>query len=414
MKTKLIILSLFLSLICAVFLIFTYYYESSSYLISSTQEEIEKIQHTISINSWYRKQLVASWDYLISQWTKLYDQAKKIDKINQELEQKKKVLNDRINKLQFSFFWKAYATEEPIVRVDSSLDKKRSWSWVINFDTIVVHHSATDKVNIKSISQHHKQRHQSCMNRRVCTHLNEWYSWSYIDYHFVIFKNGIVKQTRPLTTEWRATKYNNRSSIHILLEWNFTQTNPTTWQYSWLKNTITDLMKQFNISIIEWHGKMKWERTSCPWDRFKRSKIGITENVLSRYYSPTKEQKQYLAFEISTCARNKWRKCTLSELYNESIRRQFNWDNDHTMPKDWKRYTDADWGRSAACPKDKFWLSFIVLSDKYKDEYKVYTCRDVWWAIQWNRIDIYAGIWDHAVKRFNELPTGKQRIIRLD
>lgn len=412
MKTKLLLLSLIIAIIWLTILSMNYYYQSSSYLLSSINKQIEEKNNLIENNRIQWNLLADKAEKLKKESEDAYAQADSLRVKNEKLYKEIDLLKKRIDKTNFSFFWKAYATEEEIKKVDSYFDKSWTWSWIINFDTIVIHHSATDTVNVKSISNYHKQRHQRCLTKRICKHLNEWYTWSYIDYHFVIFKDGRVQQTRPLDTEWWATKYNNKSSIHILIEWDLTRSQATEKQYKSLNDEITWLMKQFNIKEIKWHWGMKWEKTSCPWN-LKWNKIWISDAVLSRYYSPTKDQKNYLPFEIKTCSTKNWAVCNLLDLYKSSVSRQFHWDNDITMPKDGVRYTDDDGGKTAACPKDKLGKSFMVLWFE-KEEYSVYKCRDVWWAIKGNRIDIYAGIGDNAVKRFNDLPTGKQRIFWLD
>lgn len=405
MFNKLIIPLLIVMVSITSYLWIKYYYESSSYLISSTRQEIQALRDELVKNKQHRDSLVKIWDLLSNTSQSLYESAKDLDREALDLQLKISDFNERIGKLEFSFFGKAYATVEwDIKSVPTHVE------WAITFKRIVIHHSASFIYNQYAVSELHKRRHQKCIDRWVCKHLNEGWDNNYIDYHYVITKTWDVIQTRPLTKEWWATKYNNSGTIHIMLVWNFQKYPPDHRQYRSLNNLISDLYKQFPmIENIIWHWQAEWESTACPGKMFDRNKIYISRHHLTRYYSPTPDQTKWLLFEKSKC---RW--CTSEQLYRKSVKTQFNGDNDITMPKDGKRYTDADSGNAAACPKDKLGKSFIILTENTKIKYRQYKCRDVWWAIKWNRIDIYAGIWDNAIDRWNDLPTGKQKLLWIE
>lgn len=261
-----------------------------------------------------------------------------------------------------------------------------------NITDIIIHHTASESENLQAIDNAHKKRK---------THAWWVYNQSSgkypnIDYHYVILKDGTIINTRPEDKVWRATKEHNAWVIHIVLIGNFNNHTPSLSQYETLNKQISILKKKYNIKFIGGHRDV-WQ-TACPWKYFDFGMIGKTIKPLwvrkiTQYYSPVPDQKTWLPFE-------KW--------YEDSYKRQFNWYWDTTMPADWVRYTDADWLKVVACPwKERLGKKLYIAG------FGFVTCRDTGGAIKGKRLDLYLGIWDNAVKRYNTLKGGMYDIYEI-
>ena len=113
---------------------------------------------------------------------------------------------------------------------------------------------------------------------------------------------------------------------------------------------------------------------------------------LSRYYSCDKNQTKWLPFEKH---RN----------YRACMNRQFLWDWDPRTTANGTYLTNEKHAnKTVACPRKYMWRTLVI------EWYGEYVCNDVWGAIKWHRLDVYAGIWDYAVENWSKVPTGHKKI----
>ena len=109
---------------------------------------------------------------------------------------------------------------------------------------VVIHHTASDVTMEKEIISTKRHRGK-------------------VPYHYLIWKNGEIVQTRSLkdspgaTLNWEANKY----WIQIALIGNFNNTEPTQTQ----KESLQKLIRKFNLPI-KLHRDV-WQ-TACPWKYF--------------------------------------------------------------------------------------------------------------------------------------------------
>lgn len=283
-------------------------------------------------------------------------------------------------------------------------------------DTIVIHHTATDanrdfKTTLEWINAYH-YNHWLKWTTLYWVKIEEakWiWEYPFIMYHAIISKWWQVNYNRDMLQIWWGTKLckNNWNTYHIALVWNFNIDNPTKDQIVTLDNVIKEVKDKYPKARVTFHRSLQWEQTACPGKNFPYDKYAEKEDwlsfLLTRYYSPTKDQTKYLSWEVNLLKKQLWREPTLEELYEASYKRQFGNDPDITMPSDWKRYTNDDAWLVAACPPErKLWTKFII-----KWYNNIITCRDRWSAIKNKRLDLFAWIWNHAIEIWNTLPTWK-------
>ncbi len=304
---------------------------------------------------------------------------------------------------------------------------------------IVVHHTVVSgDVNTiyQAISRSHEKRWRnglSSYNISDPDFMNKVKtpSWYYTMYHRLIGSNWTITWDRQFDQvgRWSKNNCNNIETFHIALVWNFQIDKPTEAQYKTLNEVISIVRSKYWEDIpVFWHGQLEKEATACPGKFFDYSKlVKIPEKVaepiedepqpkkvyvqkpkpaawsdkkflgtfsLTRYYSCDPNQTKWLPWEV-----NIWQ-----DNYAACNKRQFNWDPDNTMPKDWVRYTNADAGIAVACPKEYYGKTLII-----ENRWEV-KCRDVWSAITAWRIDVYVWIWDRAIDNRNRFPTGSRKI----
>ncbi len=120
---------------------------------------------------------------------------------------------------------------------------------------------------------------------------------------------------------------------------------------------------------------------------------------VSRYYSPEINQSKYLSstkwyfsqkyvnmyknyspwYEWEVCM-NCWCDLDWHKLY------------DCTVPADWRKLKREEAMKVVACSKEyKLWTKFAI------EWLWIVVCRDRWWAIKNNRIDLWMWYWDVAL-----------------
>jgi N-acetyl-anhydromuramyl-L-alanine amidase AmpD len=118
-------------------------------------------------------------------------------------------------------------------------------------DKIIIHHTATTApLTIRKLDQWHHIRFNFPSSL----------SW-YVGYHYVIFRDGAVVQTRR-DNELGAHSPPNLGKIGIALEGNFDIVKPTDAQIISLSNLVGMLKKLYNIENVLGHRDCN--KTECP------------------------------------------------------------------------------------------------------------------------------------------------------
>lgn len=262
---------------------------------------------------------------------------------------------------------------------------------------IVIHHTAISNSTDAMIESAHKSR-------------SKWESisklWSHIYYHITIAKDWTWKQHRKMDERSRATRANN-NSINISFHGNFNEEMPTQEQYDTAKEVIRSIRKKYWELKVYGHGELKWEATACPGKNFSMNMLRLewpiidgklqtnNENKwrllwnyrLTQYYSPTPDQT-YFAYNSTL-----WRRRT----QKEEIMMQCGWRDNLTAeqnarscqnPANWMTYIEEHKKYHGACPRE-FALETKLWIDA-PGGWRVFTCVDRWWAINWNKLDIRA------------------------
>jgi len=117
----------------------------------------------------------------------------------------------------------------------------------MDWQGIVVHHSASRDVPANTIDSWHKQR-----------------GWNGIGYHFVIRKNGNIETGRPIDKQGAHAKGRNDTHIGICITGKLNQTPPTAEQLHSLMKLLRGLRARygFDLESIEGH------HDNCPGDLF--------------------------------------------------------------------------------------------------------------------------------------------------
>jgi 3D (Asp-Asp-Asp) domain-containing protein len=223
---------------------------------------------------------------------------------------------------------------------------------------------------------------------------NESSLGSHIAYHFLIGKDGTVKQNRSLTERTGHTRNQvvNLESIAIAVAGNFEIEHPTDAQMQSITQLIARLDSLFHFEKIIGHREAS--PTACPgkylmealenttvyWDR---PKVEHGEPwSITRYYTPVPGQLKY------------YRK-----TYEEDF--QVNCSGDCFVTSDGTRLTPDMAFKVAACPPEMPFGTKIDIQG-----IGTVTCHDRGGAIKDKRIDVWAGVGMDALRRMKEMPGG--------
>ena len=285
-------------------------------------------------------------------------------------------------------------------------------SWYQIPKSIIIHHSATPASNdydkaLTAINRSHAKRVHWL---QPSNQLQDKYPD--ISYHYVIFPDGHIEQTRREIRVGWATRENNDWVIHILLIGDFSKEKPTNEQYKALNDKISDIQTRYSIWSITWHGQEDWEHTTCPWPLFDYLRVDQVKKRTEAAqptdpnYLGTFHVTKYYSCDPAQTKRLSREKNTGQDNYEACNKRQFNGDIDNTQPKRWARFTNADAWLSVACPPGiKGWTKLRI---EWYDP--IVTCRDVWSAIKNKRLDLYVGIGDRAIENYTKFPAGSRRV----
>lgn len=278
---------------------------------------------------------------------------------------------------------------------------KHNWDQIPT--AIILHHSATPQSNDydKELSAVNKSHAKRVHWLQPSNQLRDDYPD--ISYHYIIFPDWHIEQTRRETRVWWATQENNDWYIQILLLGDFRYYPPTEEQYKSLNEKIADIQTRWNIWSIRWHWQEEWESTACPWPLFdylrvdqikKRTpdKPKIEWDLLGHfritsYYSPTLDQDRTFFSHKLGRRRTMKEEVEMQCWWNDSLSLEENiqWCK---HPANWMEYLPEHAGSHVACPKE------LPKETKLTIEwYWDVTCVDRWWSIVWKQIDMWQWYW---------------------
>lgn len=276
------------------------------------------------------------------------------------------------------------------------VSKTKRW-----YKYIVLHHTATEKCMTADEMKLSMQR----------TYVdNRWFNT--IPTHYIIWCNwDFVKVNELDQIVWATLNEEaNINWIHIEIVGDFNKWQPNENQYKMVNQLIEWILEKYPDMEIKWHGD--FQAKNCPGVNFNWNKIKW--NITSKYYEPKEEVKW---INISNKDK-KWEiTFSLSRYYTvvENQKRYYNWrtyEQDFKMncawncniTANWHILTDDDMYKSVACPKE-----YPLWTKIYLEWIGEVICNDRWWAINWNRIDMWCGIWDKALDNWNNCPTWQRK-----
>jgi N-acetylmuramoyl-L-alanine amidase len=113
---------------------------------------------------------------------------------------------------------------------------------------IVVHHSASPPVSMEKIDEWHKER-----------------GFSEVGYHYVIQAGGLVRLGRKVAQIGAHCKGHNSDSIGVCVVGSFEDGTPVPGsQWVALVSVVSDLMRQYGLSVRDVYGHKELGNTLCP------------------------------------------------------------------------------------------------------------------------------------------------------
>lgn len=150
---------------------------------------------------------------------------------------------------------------------------------------IIIHHSAVEQPDINklilSINRTHKERLWQPAD----------VNWSTAAYHFVIWVDWEIRQTRDINSIWWHTHRSiNKSSIWVCLSWRFDYREPTKKQYIALNDLISSLNFQFPWIQIWYHNTYNKSKT-CPGRMFDKNKVLSYKDLIMSIFKSVREKE---------------------------------------------------------------------------------------------------------------------------
>ncbi len=226
---------------------------------------------------------------------------------------------------------------------------------------------------------------------------------SHICYHFLVGKDGTVKQNRSLYERNGCTRNTvaNAEAIQIVLAGNFEVEEPTEQQLASLRFLVKRLDATFHFKEIIPHrdaspsacpGKHLYAALSDLWREPVKSEVWY----ITRYYSPVEGQKRYFhGSYIKDVEIN----CGLTP---EGL------PSDCVTTADGHKLEAHQAFKIAACPPT---MPFGTRLDI--EGIGIVTCHDRGGAIKEKRLDIWAGFGMDALSRLSKMPGGYLRVTVL-
>jgi len=219
----------------------------------------------------------------------------------------------------------------------------------------------------------------------------------HICYHFLVGKDGTVKQTRGLQERSGCTRNSvlNLESIHIVVAGNFQEEKPTRPQLAALRSLIHSLDSIYHFEeVIPHHGASP---TACAGKHLEEALSDVWREKekwevwnITRYYTPVRGQLRYFR-----------------KTYEEDF--VVNCHGDCLSTANSYKLKKSDAFKIAACPPG------IAFGTRIEIEgIGVVTCQDRGGAIKNKRLDVWAGIGEEALLNLTKYPAGYLRIRFLD
>lgn len=127
----------------------------------------------------------------------------------------------------------------------------------MNWQGIVIHHSASPDVSAKEIDQWHKDR-----------------GWNGIGYHYVVRKDGEVEEGRSIKKRGAHDRGRNNTHIGICCTGNFNKHGPDRRQITALIRLTNKLIGYHNLKTVERHHE------NCPGKLFPFDEV--LKNTIKR------------------------------------------------------------------------------------------------------------------------------------
>ena len=222
------------------------------------------------------------------------------------------------------------------------------------------------------------------------------YEWS-IAYHYIVHTDWTREKLRPLEQAAPATRNQkaNWNGVHIWMVGNFQNRPPTDEQYKAVQYLVEELRNKY------WHMPISWHRDRSPSadpgkytdiKRFEPNNIKTWMNYLwvkqlSRYYSVMTGQKRYYN----------------NKTYEDDFKMNCHGDCLSTAMS--YRLSNKDQNKVVACDPNIWLWSRLYIEWVWRVQ-----CVDRWWAIKWQRIDMYCWVWDWALDNWNSCKTWKRKV----
>lgn len=144
--------------------------------------------------------------------------------------------------------------------------------WIVQaprkIDKIIIHHTVSEQTwSFQQLIDWINANHRYRLHR-----IPNWFQ-KHIAYHYIIWKNWEIINTRPEWEIWfhTATWSINISSIWISFAWNFDKYEPTELAIQRWKLLIEELENRYWELEILWHKDIN--NTACPWRYFDLSRL---------------------------------------------------------------------------------------------------------------------------------------------
>ncbi len=142
-------------------------------------------------------------------------------------------------------------------------------------NNIVIHHSAVYQPDINKLISSMNRTHKD----RIWQPADK--NWSHVAYHYTIWVDWKIVNTRDLWSIWWHTNSKvNWSSIGICLSGNFDVNVPTNSQYNSLNEVIADLSILYPWIKVSYHND--YSKKTCPWLKFQKNRVlNLNNNIMS-------------------------------------------------------------------------------------------------------------------------------------
>lgn len=143
---------------------------------------------------------------------------------------------------------------------------------------IVIHHAGVDQPSLSKLMDSINNNHKSRLHKTK----NDF--GYHIAYHYIIGVDWHIKPTRPIAQigNHTANAAVNRTSIGIMLSWNFMNKEPEKVQIDRLIMLLSTLLDTYWYDIEIWFHK-QYSKTSCPGTKFPYDLITNRKDMASKF-----------------------------------------------------------------------------------------------------------------------------------